>query len=374
MVNAQTFTNYNPTNTSNGIRVNQIYAIAIDAQGNIWVGTGGGGVSKFDGSSWTSYTKQANGLPSDNVNALAIDSKGVIWIGTSIGVSKFDGTSWVNYSAGGYARALIIDKQDNIWVGTDKGGVTKFDGTTWTSYNKTTIGLVSNEVKSLAMDNQNNLWVGTVLGVSKYDGTKLTTYQEKDGLTMNYVGSIFIDKDENKWFGTSGGGVTKFNGTNFSNFGLANETINAINADAQGNMWFGTGSGVSKFNGTTWTKYQPFNGLAGSWVGAIAFDNKGCAWFATDKGVSKLDLNTSISDLELNKIQVFPNPTTDYIYLYSILEQKNINLYDIRGKLVLNTTSHNEIKKIDISSLSSGIYYLQIIENNNQLFHKIVKK
>jgi ligand-binding sensor domain-containing protein len=37
-----------------GLAGNGVYAIAIDAQGNTWFGTGNG-VARFDGATWTTY-------------------------------------------------------------------------------------------------------------------------------------------------------------------------------------------------------------------------------------------------------------------------------------------------------------------------------
>ena len=65
-----------------------VSAIAIDSTGNKWLGTiGGGGVSKFDGTTWTTYTT-ANGLASNTVRAIATDSAGNKWFSTDAGVSK----------------------------------------------------------------------------------------------------------------------------------------------------------------------------------------------------------------------------------------------------------------------------------------------
>ena len=45
------------------------------------------GVSKFDGTTWTTYTT-ADGLVDNNVTAIAIDAQGNKWFGTYNGVSK----------------------------------------------------------------------------------------------------------------------------------------------------------------------------------------------------------------------------------------------------------------------------------------------
>jgi ligand-binding sensor domain-containing protein len=65
-------------------------AIAIDASGNKWFGTWGGGVSKFDGTTWTTYNSSNSGLAYNSVQAIAIDASGNKWFGTTFsGVSKF---------------------------------------------------------------------------------------------------------------------------------------------------------------------------------------------------------------------------------------------------------------------------------------------
>jgi ligand-binding sensor domain-containing protein len=63
-------------------RSNYVYAIAIDGQGNKWIGTYGGGLAKFDGINWTVYNTANSGLPSNYVYAIAIDRQGNKWIGT----------------------------------------------------------------------------------------------------------------------------------------------------------------------------------------------------------------------------------------------------------------------------------------------------
>jgi len=77
---------YNKANS--GLPSNVIFAIAIDEQGNKWIGTYEGGFVKFDGVNWTVYNTSNSGLPSNNVRAIAIDSQGNKWIGTGKGLVK----------------------------------------------------------------------------------------------------------------------------------------------------------------------------------------------------------------------------------------------------------------------------------------------
>ena len=83
--------------TADGLADNDVLAVAVDGAGSKWFGTGSGGVSRFDGVTWTTYTT-ADGLTSDFVLSIAIDSAGNKWFGTNYGVSKFDGTTWTTYT------------------------------------------------------------------------------------------------------------------------------------------------------------------------------------------------------------------------------------------------------------------------------------
>ena len=72
---------------ADGLVHNYVQAITDDLDGKIWFGTQGG-ISVFDGSTFTNYTK-ANGLNSDSILCLTVDKKGVVWIGTDEGINSF---------------------------------------------------------------------------------------------------------------------------------------------------------------------------------------------------------------------------------------------------------------------------------------------
>jgi len=78
---------------------NWVWAIAIDAEGNIWIGDGG--LTKFDGINWTVYNTDNSKLPCDNVTALAIDMQGNKWIGTGFGYNGYSFGSLAVYREGG---------------------------------------------------------------------------------------------------------------------------------------------------------------------------------------------------------------------------------------------------------------------------------
>ena len=102
-----------------------VFAILAARDGSIWVGTWGGGASRFHQGQWESLTTE-DGLAGDIVYSIAQDDTGALWFGTNHGVSRYDGRQWVTLSrkdglmddnvyalANGFAR--------DIWVGTKNG-------------------------------------------------------------------------------------------------------------------------------------------------------------------------------------------------------------------------------------------------------------
>jgi signal transduction histidine kinase len=64
--------------------------MAEDAQGYLWLGTQGGGLSRFDGSAFHVYTTR-DGLLNNNIGYLHIDQRGNVWSAHTQGLSRFDG-------------------------------------------------------------------------------------------------------------------------------------------------------------------------------------------------------------------------------------------------------------------------------------------
>ena len=156
-------------------------------------------------------------------------------------------------------------------------------------------GVADNWIYAIHGDQKGYIWVGTLNGgVSRFDGKQWTNFTTRDGLADNYVFAIHGDREGNIWFGTRWGGVSRFDGKQWTTFttedGLVDDNyVFAIHGDREGNIWFGTSGGVSRFNGEKWTTFTTENGLPNNGVGAIEEDRKGNIWFGTNDGVSKFD-------------------------------------------------------------------------------------
>lgn len=74
-----------------------------------------------------------------------------------------------------------------------------------------------------------------------------------------------------------------------------------------------------------------------------------------------------------NEILIYPNPVNDLLYIESI-QPFTSQLFDINGRKICAKRGETTLNNMDLSSLSDGIYILQIkYDNGNINFHKIVK-
>ena len=299
-----TFKDPNPHNFSSfgkqqGLNYLGIRSIFEDQAGNLWFGTVGGGVDRYDGKYFTHFTTK-EGLPNNFVVSMVEDRSGNLWFGTSGGVCRYDGHDFTNFTEKeGLSNNAIIpmlkDRFGNIWFGTQGSGANRYDGHSFTYFTDKE-GLPNNTINGMFEDRAGNLWFGTNGGVSRYDGKSFTNFTEKEGLPNNSVRVILEDRAGNFWFGTNGG-VSRYDGHSFTHYrvkeGLTHNVVWTILQDRAGNLWFGTGGGVSRYDGKTFTHFTVKEGLCQNNVFSSLEDRFGNLWFGTfDGGVSRYDGQT----------------------------------------------------------------------------------
>ncbi len=105
-----------------------VYSIYIAPDNSQWLGTDAG-VAKHVGHNalegWTIIDKKS-GLADNKVQAIKANSKGTFYFGTVNGLSVYDGENLINYSTdnglvSNNILTISIDKNDVVWIGTDKG-------------------------------------------------------------------------------------------------------------------------------------------------------------------------------------------------------------------------------------------------------------
>ena len=104
---------------------NYVFAVKVDDQDQVWAGTWGGGVARFDGNQWTNYTIE-NGLAGNIVYSIAREPSGVLWFGTNRGLTRYDGTTWTVYDRDkglldNNVYAIAVAPNGEVWAGTKRG-------------------------------------------------------------------------------------------------------------------------------------------------------------------------------------------------------------------------------------------------------------
>ncbi len=89
----------------------------------------------------------------------------------------------------------------------------------------------------------------------------------------------------------------------------------------------------------------------------------------------KFDISTSVNEISKNKYIFYPNPTSKYLFVILNEQISSYKIFDIFGNLVAVKNNYNKTNEsIDVSSLKTGQYIIQIITSkNNYLYRKFTK-
>ena len=87
------------------------------------------------------------------------------------------------------------------------------------------------------------------------------------------------------------------------------------------------------------------------------------------------DATLSSTSFSAVDFQIYPNPTSSILNINTDLNNFNYSIYSIDGKIVRQGNSQINQTSIDVSSLISGIYMLDVLtENNERSIQKFIKK
>jgi ligand-binding sensor domain-containing protein len=115
-----------------GLGPNRVNHFLDDGKGNMWLGTRGGGLVRFDRKQkvfvhFRHDPNDPNSLSDNVVHCLIKDHKGQLWISTPVGINRFnkDGT-FTRFSTkdglpNNYVYGILEDSYGNLWMSTNKG-------------------------------------------------------------------------------------------------------------------------------------------------------------------------------------------------------------------------------------------------------------
>jgi len=288
--------------TANGLAYPVVAGLELAPDGSLWCThpvEGGGGISRFGGSTWTHFTS-ADGLASDVLlwlESLACTMDGTLWAGTyDAGLSRYDGTTWTTYTtADGLfsdtIHALAAGPDGEVWCAGP--GISRLHGENWTTFTSEQVHLGEFGAMSIAVAQNGDVRVGG-LGLSRFDGVSWHDHGDDHGLQVGPVMAIAVATDGSIWVG--GDGVTSFDGATWTHFTLAeigvtqmgDLGVTSLAYGIDGSLWVGTDlQGIIKYDGTTWTRFDQQDGLVHDSVLSIAVAPGGEVWVGTMGGLSR---------------------------------------------------------------------------------------
>lgn len=81
----------------------------------------------------------------------------------------------------------------------------------------------------------------------------------------------------------------------------------------------------------------------------------------------------SVQDAKELHFVIYPNPTKDFIYIETKETSLKIEIYDISGKICLVQELNKSTENINITNLSSGVYFLKATNNNIVKITQIIR-
>jgi len=181
-------------------RGQRINATFIDSNNKFWIG-GPGKAARWDGDSWTTYTRK-NGLAAIDwgVYGFSETSDGEMVVAVGNGVYRYDGIGeWSRDKKEVLSSNIYIDKQDRTWVPTFKGLEIR-DG------DEATLDKELTAVGRIISDKNGGIWAFSPKdGAKRLKDGEWKHYTEKNQLPSSRINMAYVTDDGTIWIGTKKG-------------------------------------------------------------------------------------------------------------------------------------------------------------------------
>ena len=264
-------------------------AIAVDGEGNLWIG-GNDGLHCWDGKHVTTYEFDE----SFSVDTVAAGPKGTVYFSTNWGLLTFTGGAWRLYTTedselhDNHITELFVDRMGRAHamgygseVKIDRP-ISVFDGkafTVLTAGNGFPAGL---ETNCLAFDAKNRLILGTEGGVVFPDGKTWKDGKESGNLAAI---NVLTTRGDVVWAG-AWRGVNRIDADRKSTFIKTPDGVKCLCVDGD-TLWIGMSYGglLRASGGATKIFKAEDSGLAEDDVEGLALGNDGVLWIAAGGAV-----------------------------------------------------------------------------------------
>ena len=281
-----------------------VLSLTLDHEGNLWVGTDGGGVMRVKRKLFLS-PGNLSPLPAQSV---ARDGTGGVWVAFNAnGLDNWRTNAAVHYGIGRGQNAwtVLVDHQQTVWAGTRGEGLFRLqNGAFQTAAGSSPLGP---QIYALFEDARGQLWAGTQNGLGRWDNPGWKLFTTREGLPENAVRAIAADATGSLWVGTESQGLACLKDGKFTPFpasenGPPGNDISTLLVDRDGVLWVGTaGHGLARFQNGQWTHFSTKNGLASNSISYIIEDDAGWLWLGSNAGLMRIPKSAGSLDLSLSR-------------------------------------------------------------------------
>ena len=283
--------------TRDGLTHDLAVELVEDADGNLWISTFGGGLTRYRDGRFSRFTEK-EGLTDDLLTALLLDREGSLWIGTwQAGLNRLRDAPLTTFGAKeglshDLVRAVREGADGALWIATEGGGLNRLQGGRVTTY-RTRDGLLSDMVFSLLGDRQGRLWIGSYNGgLNRLENGRLTAIPMPDLPRNEFVTCMLEDRSGAVWLGTFGGGLRRIADGRSTAYrqrdGLAHDYVWDLAEDTAGGLWIATNKGVTLLADGRFRVFGTAEGLPDPGVWALHADRDGDVWVATESGLARV--------------------------------------------------------------------------------------
>ncbi len=340
VIDTETYEELFTIKSSNGLSTSHIRQVLSDQQGNIWIGTSGGGLYKYFQNSFKHYNTDT-GLNGNRIYAVHQTENG-IWISNSeAGLIRIDQMGIHDIEipesfSQVKIKTITSDEKGHIWAGSDGKGLL-FNGKVVldsivldtlkkskkrfpverikTKVLNTESGFPFDWIRSIYTEND-TIWAATYSsGIVKFsynpkldDLSIYRTYSNLEGLEDVYIKDMIKDDNDRLWYATQNGHLGYLKGNRITHLGLVLDQNISINSVLVQNntIFLGTaGNGVwwsDDSNFSVFKKLKGAKGLSSENIYQLIFDDQGYLWVGSERGVDKIELS---KDVEINDVFFF---------------------------------------------------------------------
>ena len=272
-----------------GFKSGPVSTLLEDKSGAFWIGSVGNGLYRRQDGKTTAFTT-GDGLPDNSITALASDADGRTWIGTGMGLVLWQDGKLTQLSAaeifkGRRITALQRDAQGTLWVGVNGLGVFQFTNNTFVPLKDDSAGDLLRNVRCLLTDQGGRLWicVGDDFVMSR-DGDRWHRYRIPHNRAGPNYSALAMGPDGTVWAGAGAGGLMQFkDGKSVEipmSAGLVGRLVESLSVDNEGRLWVGTDAGLNCLKHKNLFSLGQSEGLGFGAVQGLTEATPGVVWAA----------------------------------------------------------------------------------------------